>query len=147
MISYISSGGTVTSYSSRFTLSGMTGAFPAAIQSALSSIAGTTGPPRSRDPARGRGGSAVSAAQAMDVAPALQGGPTVYESMQPLPPTSITRTSRSAQYPTSPYWLATTFLPPNSDVSRTVVQSGTWSFAQRENPVGLGLERDVRDCD
>jgi hypothetical protein len=144
MISNIGSGGTVTNYSPRFTLIGMTGAFPPSIQSALSSITSTDGPQRSVD----TGGTQNSLAEMMDVAPAVQGGPTVYESMQPLPPTRITKASHTPRYQTSPYWLATTFLPPNSDISTTVVQEGTWSFTQRENPVGVqsGTRRRVRGC-
>jgi hypothetical protein len=134
MTSSISSGGTVTNYSPRFSIAGMTGTFPAPIQSALSSISSMNGPLRSLHAV---GGSDASAKQVMDVAPALQGGPTLYESMQPLPPTRITRARATPQYSTSPYWIATTFLPPNSNMVTTVVQPGTWSFTPRENPVGF----------
>jgi hypothetical protein len=74
MTLHIGSGGTVTSYSSHSSITCTTGAIPPSIVAALSSVAGTGGLQRLLD----TGGAQITGAAAVDVAPALQGGPTAY---------------------------------------------------------------------
>jgi len=129
MVSTLSTGGTVTNYSPRFTLSGMTGTF-AAVLTALATITGTTGPVREV-------GDAVNVPLEngpFNVPFAMQTGPIIYAPMMSVPPTKIKKTKPTMQNPKSSVAVATTMLPPNHAIQKTVTQGPTWSFSQRENP-------------
>ena len=136
----VTTGGTVTNYSPRFTLTGMTGTFPPNIKTGISAITGTAGPATQNNAAQnnaaGAGaGAGVAAAGAFTVPYTLQTGLTRYAPMQNQPGSKITAKTVSPQWPTSGVTLATTLLPPPSVVT-TVTQSGTWSVSSMENTVG-----------
>lgn len=132
MLSTSSKGGTVTNFSPRFSLSGMTGTFPPEIVTALKDVKGTDGPDRVDattgdgpvDPADGEFG----------VEYTMQTGPTRYAPMQPIPPTKITKKEAKPLHPTSAFTVATTFLP-NPKIQTTITQSQTYSVQSRQNTV------------
>ena len=130
IISVSKNGGTVTNYSPRFTLSGMSGVFPAAVVTGMKTVTGTTGPSREvtvAAPAAGDG--------AFNEPYAMQSGPIIYAPMLSYPGTKVTKSKKTPLYPTSAYVLATTYLPANPAIQTTVTQPVTWAFTQRENPV------------
>ena len=138
MISTATAGGTVTNYSDRFTLTGMTGVFSTTIQTALATVSGTTGPATVNNVAAA-GAAAGAAGTAADGAFGtpynLQTGLTKYAPMQPVPPTSITATNTSPLWPTSSVVLASTFLPIPS-IATTITQANTFSVSSHANTVG-----------
>lgn len=131
MIATASKGGTLTIYSSRFSMPDNTGTFSPVVTTALSKISGTDGP-KNED----------RIADAPDAAPGnefeapytMQTGPTRYAPMQPVPPTKITKKDHKPLHPTSAFTIATTFLP-NPKVQTTVTQKQTFSVKSRENTV------------
>jgi Yeast cell wall synthesis protein KRE9/KNH1 len=136
-MSVATKGGTVTNYSGRFTISGMTGVFPAAVLSGMKTVSTLDGPTRV----------AVSAAATpvgaagFDVPYSMQTGPIMYAPMQSYPGTAITNQGKPKPlYPTSPYTLATTFLPPNAVIQKTITEPITWSFSHVENTVKHSLD-------
>ena len=136
MISTATAGGTVTNYSPRFTLSGMTGVFSAAVITALTTVIGTTGPATVNNVVNAApAGGAASAAEGVYGTPYnLQTGLTKFAPMQPVPPTSITATNTSPLWPTSSVVFASTFLPPPS-VLTTLTQANTASVPSHANTV------------
>lgn len=123
-------GGTVTTYSSRFTLTGMTGTFPADVITAnAAAVADTAAPAAVNNIATAATGAATGG---LYVAYSLQTGLTKYAAMQPVPPTAITQTVTTPQYPTSSFSLATTFLPIASQVT-TLTQAQTFSVSSHAN--------------
>ena len=87
--SVAAAGGTVINYSDRFTLSGMTGAFPPDVVAANAAVKGTAGPPTVNQVA---GANAPAAGTGEFAVPyTLQTGPTKFAPMQPVPPTKITK--------------------------------------------------------
>lgn len=143
MISVASTGGTVTNFSPRFSLSGMTGTFPASVQAGAKGISGTAGP-ASVNQVAGSGGAAPAAGNAASFTLpfAEQTGPIRYAPMQKYPPTKIAAKIKTPLYPTSPYTIATTYLPILKGAT-TQTASVTWSFSQYENTVRLIATRDV----
>ena len=139
-------GGTVINYSDRFTLSGMTGTFPANVQAGLQTVTGTAGPSTQNNidtnaqavPADGQTGGPYA------VAYTAQTGLTKYAPMQKKPGTKITAKSPTPQYPTSSVDLAKTILPTPSQVT-TMTVSATYSVSSRENTVSASFE-DVDTC-
>jgi len=136
IVSTATAGGTVTNFSNRFTLTGMTGTFSAAVTTALKNVVGTTGPDRINQvaaaaPAAGAG----AAAGAWGTPYNEQEGLTRYAPMQPVPGTKITATNTVPLWPTSSVVLATTFLPVPSIVT-TLTQAGTFSVSSHANTVG-----------
>jgi len=136
IISVASAGGTVTNYSPRFSLSGMTGVLPASALQGANAISGTSGPARvnavanAQDPAA----AASSGATGSFAVPfMMQTGPIKYAPMQTYPPTKITAKTKTPLNPTSPYTIATTYLPAPT-IQSTMTQQVTWSFSQIENP-------------
>jgi len=133
MISTATAGGTVTSYSSRFSLTGMTGVFSAADITALATVTGTTGPAvvnavaDAATPVTGTADAGVYGTPYNE-----QVGLTKYAPMQPVPPTAITATNTSPQWPTSSVSLASTFLPIPSIVT-TLTQANTFSVSSHAN--------------
>ncbi|KIW05872.1 uncharacterized protein PV09_03072 [Verruconis gallopava] len=135
MISVAATGGTVINYSSRFSLTGMTGSFPASVITAMSTVSGTNGPDTENNVGQAATTAATGAQGSFAIPFAEQTGPFRYASMQQVPPTKITKQTKTPINPTSPYTLATTFLPPQTSIQSTVTESVTWSFSQMENTV------------
>ncbi|CAF9917451.1 hypothetical protein IMSHALPRED_003584 [Imshaugia aleurites] len=127
-------GGTVTNYSNRFSLSGMTGVFPATVTTGLSGLTGTNGPATENNfvagaNAAGAGGQVASGAT---VPYTLQTGAIRYAPMQGKPGTKITAKNASPQYPTSSVSIAKTWLPtPEAITTQTV--SATYSTSSHAN--------------
>ena len=136
MISVATAGGTVTNYSPRFSLTGMTGSFPANVQAGLADIKGTAGPEtennagkNAANPAAGSGASG-----AYGVPYTLQTGATKYAPMQGHPGTKITKNNPTPQYPTSSYSAYTT-IAPTPVQKTTITMSATYSTSSHENSV------------
>lgn len=138
MLSVAKAGGTVWNYSSRFTLSGMTGTFSAAVQAAVNVDPGTKGPPTVNSVVSAQkpvAGNPTAPADGLWGTPYnLQTGLTKYAPMQPVPGSSITATNTAPLWPTSAVVFATTFLPLPT-VLTTLTQTGTFSVASRANTV------------
>lgn len=129
-------GGTVTNYSNRFSLSGMTGTFPATVTNGLSGLSGTGGPATENSfgaaGANAAGGGAV--ASGATVPYTLQTGAIRYAPMQGKPGTTITAKSATPQYPTSSVSIAATWLPTPLAVTTQTV-SATYSTSSHANTV------------
>ena len=134
MISTATAGGTVTSYSSRFTLTGMTGVFSAAVTTALATVSGTTGPAVVNAVAAAAGTTGAADEGVYGTPYNEQTGLTRYAPMQPVPPTAITATNTSPLWPTSSVVLVSTFLPIPSIVT-TITQANTFSVSSHANTV------------
>lgn len=147
MIATAKDGGTITTYSSRFSLTGMIGSFAPAIERAALNIHGTSGPvlqnnivshvdqqqniePRAA-PATPPAG-VMAASVAIDYT--AQTGLTKYAPMQGHPGTKITKQSASPRYPTSSVSFYKTFAPTPHQVT-TQTLTNTFSVSSRENPV------------
>ncbi|KAF4636312.1 hypothetical protein G7Y89_g1784 [Cudoniella acicularis] len=125
-------GGTVTTYSPRFSLTGMTGVFPATVQAVLP-VSGATAPVPANVNNVVQAAAAASVNQGAWGTPYnLQTGLTKYAPMQPVPPTAITATNTSPLWPTSSVSLASTFLPIPSIVT-TLTQANTFSVSSHAN--------------
>jgi hypothetical protein len=134
-VSVGTTGGTITNFSPRFSLTGMTGVFPAYVITGLQSVTGTDGPASINAIAGGQAGSGASAGAGDFAIPFYQQtGLTRYAPMQTYPPTKITMKTKTPLNPTSPWTVATTYLP-KATIQTTVTQSITWSFSQMENTV------------
>lgn len=142
MVSTATDGGTVTNFSDRFTITGMTGTTDATYVKAVAAIDGTDGPETEDNVANAAAPAAGAAAGAAEytVPYALQTGLTKYAPMQSIPPTKITLKGYTPLYPTSAYSIATTALPIASMVT-TITQSQTFSVAIQENTVSQSLHR------
>ena len=129
-------GGTVINYSSRFTLTGMTGTFPPNVQAGIKQIKGTDGPATENNVANNpdTGNGAGAGDGQFGQAYSMQTGITRYAPMQKKPPKKITAKSASPQYPTSSYKIAKTALPTPKQVT-TITQSVTYSVSSIENTV------------
>ncbi|KAI9811664.1 MAG: hypothetical protein M1826_003116 [Phylliscum demangeonii] len=131
MISVATVGGTVINYSKRFSLTGMTGVFPAAVLDGMAAVTGTDGPPTVNQVA-GLNPAPAAADGPYAVPYNMQTGPTRYAPMQPLPSTKMATKKPTPLWPTSSVSIAKTWLPPPSQVT-TVTQAATYSFASHEN--------------
>lgn len=136
IISVDTTGGTVTNYSPRFTLSGMTGTFPQSVIDGLQAVTGTAGPPTENDVGGAAAASSGGATGSYALPWSMQTGLTKYASMQPYPPTKITMKTKTPLFPTSPYTVATTFMS-RPTILTTLTQAVTWGFSQEENPVSI----------
>ncbi|OCK76099.1 hypothetical protein K432DRAFT_408445 [Lepidopterella palustris CBS 459.81] len=133
MISVATTGGTITNYSPRFSLTGMTGTFPPNVIAGANAITGTDGPPTVNQIAANNPGAAGTVAASEYFVPyTMQTGLTKYAPMQPVPPTKITKQNPTPQYPTSAVQFASTFLPIPKQVT-TMTQSQTFSVSSMEN--------------
>lgn len=121
-------GGTVVNYSSRFSLSGMTGTFPPNVETGIKGVTGTDGPASQNNVKDVANAGGAGAAGGASVPYTLQTGLTRYAPMQGKPGTKITAKQASAQYPTSSVDLAKTFLPTPVQVT-TMTMSGTYALA------------------
>lgn len=135
-MSVAKAGGTITNYSDRFSLAGMTGSFPPAVITANAAVTGTAGPPKVNQvavaPAAGAG---AADAGNWAIPYNLQSGPIRYAPMQPIPPTKITKADVNPLWPTSSVPLATTFLP-NPTIPTTLTQAQTFAAQSHANTVG-----------
>ena len=147
MISTAKNGGTVINYSSRFTITGMTGTTTASIQKAVTALGGATaGPPTVNDVAAGGNNAPAPAPAPVPAAGAgiwgipygQQTGLTKYAPMQGVPPTQITQKSPTPKYPTSAFTIATAFLPKASIVT-TLTEIFTFKVKSHANTVSLNL--------
>ena len=125
----------MTNYSPRFSLSGMTGSFPAAIKTAAQGVTGTAGPATLNAVIAVGGNQAAVAPQgSYAVNYADQDGPTKYAPMVIQPGTKITAKTASARYPTSSVSFYKTYAPiPKQVTTQTVSQ--TFSVSSVENSV------------
>lgn len=125
----VAPGGTVINYSSRFTLSDMTGQFSAAVIAGLAKVSGTAGPATQNNivSPQNAGPQASVAGGAFGVAYTLQTGPIRYAPMAVQAPSQITAKGNARQYPTSGYsvWMRSGMPGPNA--SQTVTQPYTYS--------------------
>jgi hypothetical protein len=158
MVAVAKAGGELTTYSDRFSYSGMLGKWDAATKAALATIDGTKGPKAvDNTVAAAKPANPVAAAPAapeagdFDVEYTMQTGPTRYAPMQPVPPTKVTATNTKPLYPTSSVKIATTFLP-IPDIQTTITQSQTYSVSSRANTVcniswqlGIGVQLEYED--
>jgi hypothetical protein len=135
-------GGQLTTYSPRFSYSGMTGAFNAIIKAGVADISGTSGPATVNNVVQAGANPAEASASpdadAYNMEYTLQTGPTRYAPMQPVPPKTITAKNTKPLYPTSSVVVATTHLKIPSIVT-TMTQSQTFSVEARENTVRPSL--------
>lgn len=133
MIATATAGGTVTVYSNRFSISGMTGTF-----SSTFTITGTAGPATVNTVADTAASSSASSADDGVFATPYQSqtGLTKYAPMGLMPGTTITATNTSPQYPTSSADIATGYLSPPT-IDTTLTQPQTASFASHANTVSL----------
>lgn len=135
-----SGAGTVINYSSRFTVSGLTGTTPA---TALAAVPGGTSGPATENTIVA-GGNVAGDAAAVDPAAGAYGTPfneqsgsIKYAPMQPFPPTKITKKGKpTPQFPTSAFNIATTRMAPPTVIS-TITQSQTFTAMTMENTVRL----------
>lgn len=106
------SGGTVINYSDRFTLSSMTGTFPAAVITGLRTVTGTAGPADVNNIVAGGGQAAPNAPPAAvpsagdpiyDTPYTMQSGTIRYAPMPPMAQTKITAKNAVRLFPTSAY--------------------------------------------
>lgn len=133
MVAVGKTGGQLTTYSDRFSYSGMTGTWGTAVQAGLDDLDGTDGP-ATVDATTDAAGGASAADGDYGVAYTMQTGPTRYAPMQPIPPTKVTAKNTKPLYPTSSVKIATTFLPIPS-IQTTITQSQTFSVSSVENTV------------
>lgn len=141
MISTAKEGGTVTNYSNRFTVTGLTGVTPATYQQAVTALAGSTAGPATENavsnaaqaPAAG-GAAAGAGAAGFNVPFNQQEGLTRYAPMQGVPPTKITAKNPTPLFPTSAFEIAKTWVAHPSQVT-TLTESQTFSVQSKENTV------------
>jgi hypothetical protein len=134
-------GGILTTYSDRFSFSGMKGTFPPDVKKGAAGITDTKGPATDdktvkagQDPA-----GAVPQAGDYDVEYTMQTGLTRYAPMQPVPLTKITaKGTPKPMFPTSSVVIAKTRLP-IPKVQTTITQSQTYLVKSRENTVRSNL--------
>ena len=131
-------GGTVINFSDRFSLTSMSGTFPATIQQGLRTVSGTAGPADQNNiQAPQAGGGAATAAvgnSVYDTPYTLQTGTIRYAPMPPMAQSSITANNASPQWPTSAYTVYQTVAgPPNAITTNTLPV--TFPGASLENPV------------
>ncbi|TEY71093.1 hypothetical protein BOTCAL_0102g00170 [Botryotinia calthae] len=123
--------GTVTVYSNRFSIKGMTGSFAATY-----TITGTAGPATVNNVADTAVASSSSTTDDGVYGTPFQSqtGPTRYAPMGLMPGTTITATNTEPQYPVSSVALATTYLSP-ATIATTLTQAQTASFISHANTV------------
>ncbi|KAK2750698.1 hypothetical protein FQN57_002771 [Myotisia sp. PD_48] len=132
-----SASGSITAYSSRFTLSKMTGSFSEIVRNGIQTVTGPDGPAHRhilQERKLGAGGP-------HDVPFGQQTGPTRYAPVPKHPPTKITLKSAKPLFPTSSYKLATTFLPTPTIVT-TISLVDTPTVAAIENTAAPASQPD-----
>ncbi|KAI1006184.1 hypothetical protein K3495_g2038 [Podosphaera aphanis] len=132
LVSTATAGGTVTSFSDRFTMIGMTGTFSAAVTTDLAKVTSSHGPKAINNVAAAANQAADGEDGPWATPYTLQTGLTKYAPMQPIPPTAITATNTKPLWPTSSVDIAKTYLPIPSQVT-TLTQSQTFSAESHAN--------------
>ncbi|PVI06292.1 beta-1,6-glucan boisynthesis protein-like protein [Periconia macrospinosa] len=135
MIATAKTGGTLTTYSSRFSYSGMsaTAKFPADVKASLANFKDTTtSGPATKDETSAAANKPAEAGD-FDVEYTMQTGPTRYAPMQPVPGTKITKKSAAPLFPTSGFTIAKSHLPIPTIVT-TVTQTQTHKVSSVANP-------------
>jgi len=133
LMSTATAGGTITTYSSRFTLTGMSSTFSPAVAAANAGVT-SSAPPAAKNAlaANANAAAGTAAGGLFEISYNLQTGLTKYAPMQPVPPTAITKKDTAPLNPTSAVQFATTFLPNPSQVT-TLTASQTFSVASHPN--------------
>ncbi|KAJ9502585.1 Cell wall synthesis protein kre9 precursor [Exophiala xenobiotica] len=135
-------GGTVINFSDRFSLTGMTGTFPAAVTAGLKTVTGTAGPATQNNvqssqnnaPAAGADAIPANGASEYSVPYTMQTATIRYAPMPPKAQTKITAKNASPQWPTSAYTVYQTNVgTPNAVTTHTEVF--TFSVSSREATV------------
>lgn len=134
MVAVGRTGGQLTTYSDRFSYSGMTGSWGANVKKALDDLDTTSGPTTKDTTSNPAAGADAGANGDFDVAYTMQTGTIRYAPMQPVPPKKITATNTKPLYPASSFTIATTALPIPS-IQKTITQSQTLTFSSVENTV------------
>lgn len=135
VISVATQGGTITTYSDRFTITGMTGTVDPTIKSAVAAAGAAV--PDTVDSTANNAAAAAGDPNANSGVPyAEQTGLIRYAPMQGVPPTKITKKDTKPLYPTSSYKIAVSFLPTPS-ATKTVTASQTFSADSMENTVSF----------
>jgi len=135
----VAPGGSVINYSSRFTLSSMTGTFSAAVQAGLADVSGTDGPETDNqiaDPQNAAAPTTVAVDSASFALPySMQTGAIRYAPMAVKAPSAITAKGNARQYPTSAWniWSRSGMAAP--DASQTVTNPFTYSVQSMEPTV------------
>lgn len=144
MISVASQGGTVVTFSDRFSLTGMTGTTAKNFVDAATA-AGTAVPATQDNTANNAAAGDAGAAGDPDTPYSEQTGLIRYAPMQSVPPTKITKKDLKPLYPTSSYKIATAFLP-TPVPTKTITASQTFSADSMENTASPvpGPEGDMR---
>ena len=151
----------VVNLSPRFTLTHMTGSFSANVLNGIRSVLDSSsdgGERRKRQVGAGAGGpggavgagagaawdhTLADAGRKFTIPYQLQTGPTRYAPMAKKPGTAITAKTASRQYPTSPYHIATTYLP-KPTVSATIPAPVKYGTTSIENTVCIPLPLAIR---
>ena len=130
-------GGTVTNFSPRFSLTGMTGVFPAAVITGLQSVSGTKGPEtinQVSSPQVGANPAAAGGPAQYNVPYTMQTAQVRYAPMPPMAPSKITAKNRKPAWPTSAYTVYKTEAgAPDAISTQTLIQ--TFSAVSREATV------------
>jgi len=127
--------GELTTYSDRFSYSGMKGTWGVTVQAALDKLDTTSGPPTVDATTNGAAAPDADPADGdYSVTYTMQTGAIRYAPMQPVPPKKVTATNTKPLYPTSSVKIATTFLPIPS-IQKTITQSQTYLVSSAENTV------------
>jgi Yeast cell wall synthesis protein KRE9/KNH1 len=131
-------GGSVVNFSPRFSISGMTGKFPASVTAGLATVDGTEGPVTQNNiQSNQQGGGNAPGAGGGDfgVTYTAQTGPIKYAPMPKIPPSKISAGKNPKPlYPTSAVQFAKTALPIPTQKT-TITESPTFSVASIENTV------------
>lgn len=144
MIAVGKTGGELTTYSDRFSYSGMTGAWGTTAKAALDKLDTTSGP-TTQDTTTDAAGAADPAQGDYGVTYTMQTGAIRYAPMQPVPPKKVTATNTKPLYPKSDVRIATTFLPIPS-IEKTITQSQTNSVKSVENTVSCTSSSGMSRC-
>lgn len=146
----VAPGGTVINYSSRFTLTGMTGTFSPAVQAGLADVSGTEGPKAENQIANPQNaavaaGTAAAGGPEFQVPYSMQTGVIRYAPMAVRAPSKITAKGDARQYPTSPYsvWLRSGM--PTPVATQTVTEPFTYSVQSMEATVCVPVRTSVRE--
>ena len=138
----VAPGGTVINYSSRFTLSDMSGQFSEVVQAGLADVTGTDGPKSDNQIANPEdpvadpvGASPTAGGPEYQVPYSMQTGPIRYAPMAVRAPSSITATGEARQYPTSGYSVWRRSGMPGPDATKTITDVFTYSVQSREPTV------------
>ncbi|KIX92262.1 uncharacterized protein Z520_12008 [Fonsecaea multimorphosa CBS 102226] len=132
-------GGTVINFSDRFSLTSMSGTFPAAVQQGLRTVTGTAGPADVNNiqaPQAGAGQNTQSSVGdgAYSTPYTMQTGTIRYAPMPPMAQTQITAKNASPLWPTSAYTVYQTIAgTPNAVTTNTLPI--TFTVSSRENPI------------